>query len=77
MVKTFLKNESVPDDRFADEPESVNGFHAGGEIGLTKRACRHPNISRQITIEAITPVRSAINPAGTACRVRRMPTEPK
>jgi len=35
------------------------------------------NIRRQMTMEAMTPVKSAISPAGTACRVRRTLTEPK
>ena len=36
-----------------------------------------PNINRQMTTETTTPVRSAIRPAATACRVRRTATEPK
>ncbi len=37
----------------------------------------HPNITRQIVTEATMPMKSANKPAATACRVRRMPTEPK
>jgi hypothetical protein len=35
------------------------------------------NTNRQMMTEAITATVSATNPAGTACRVRLMPTAPK
>jgi hypothetical protein len=41
------------------------------------RLRNHPNIILQMITEAMMPTASAINPAGTAWRVRRTFTAPK
>ncbi len=51
--------------------------HSIAARGFAAWIYRQWNINRQMITEAMTPVRSAIKPVATACRVRRMATEPK
>ncbi len=53
------------------------GVYKSSQVAVDDRIYPCPNINRQTTTEATTPVASAIKPAAIACRVRRTATAPK
>ena len=79
-VATAIAMESIA-SRGLEDPAHlrahVTGRHHSRRLDTQAGDGSYPNIRVQMITEATTPTKSANSPAATACRVRRIATEPK